>query len=125
MLREWDHKWPKRTSTCGAHISDAFAGLVIAALADLGRVEPRQNWQARELTSLESARENADVRHNRPTPEDVDAMEQALEANGKTFEFHRYDGAGHAFFSVDRPSYDLEATKDGWKQIWSFLGRLL
>lgn len=60
-----------------------------------------------------------------PSPDDVDAMEQALAANGKTFEFHRYDGAGHAFFSVDRPSYDLEATKDGWKQIWSFLGRLL
>ena len=60
-----------------------------------------------------------------PTPEDVDAMEQALEANGKTFEFHRYDGADHAFFSVDRPSYDLDASKDGWKQIWSFLGQHL
>ena len=62
--------------------------------------------------------------HN-PTPEDVDTMERALVANSKTFDFHRYDGAGHAFFSVDRPSYDLDAAKDGWKQIWSFFGRHL
>jgi carboxymethylenebutenolidase len=60
-----------------------------------------------------------------PSPEDVDAMEAALQEHGKTYEFHRYDGAGHAFFSVDRPSYRLEAAKDGWKQIWSFFGREL
>ena len=57
-----------------------------------------------------------------PSPEDVDAMEKAIRANGKTCDFHRYDGAGHAFFSVDRPSYNLDAAKDGWKQIWSFFG---
>ena len=49
-------------------------------------------------------------------------MAKALEANGKTFDFHSYDGAGHAFFSVDRPSYRLDAAKDGWKQIWAFFG---
>ena len=38
-----------------------------------------------------------------PSPEQVDELEQALKAAGKTYEFHRYDGAGHAFFSVDRP----------------------
>jgi carboxymethylenebutenolidase len=61
----------------------------------------------------------------RPSPADVDELEAALRANGKTFDFHRYDGAGHAFFSVDRPSYSLDAAKDGWKQIWSFFGREL
>ena len=57
-----------------------------------------------------------------PSPDDVAAMAKALEANDKTFDFHSYDDAGHAFFSVDRPSYRLEASKDGWKQIWSFFG---
>ena len=57
-----------------------------------------------------------------PSPDDVQAMAKALEANGKTFEFHSYDDAGHAFFSVDRPSYRVDAAKDGWKRIWSFFG---
>jgi carboxymethylenebutenolidase len=52
-------------------------------------------------------------------------MAAALDANGKTFDFHSYDDAGHAFFSVDRPSYRLEAAKDGWKQIWAFYGKEL
>src|SRR3954447_15169182 len=60
-----------------------------------------------------------------PSPEDVDTMEAALKEHGKSYELHRYDGAGHAFFSVDRPSYNLDAAKDGWKQIWSFFGREL
>ena len=38
-----------------------------------------------------------------PGPEQVDELESALKAAGKTYVFHRYDGAGHAFFSVDRP----------------------
>jgi carboxymethylenebutenolidase len=57
-----------------------------------------------------------------PSPDDVAAMARALEAAGKTFEFHSYEGAGHAFFSVDRPAYRLEASREGWKRIWAFLG---
>jgi carboxymethylenebutenolidase len=57
-----------------------------------------------------------------PSPDDVAAMAAALDANGKTYEFHSYDDAGHAFFSVDRPSYRLDAAKDGWKRIWAFYG---
>jgi carboxymethylenebutenolidase len=60
-----------------------------------------------------------------PSPDDVATMAKALEANGKTFDFHSYDDAGHAFFSVDRPSYRVDAAKDGWKQIWSFFGTQL
>src|SRR5580698_2506974 len=40
-----------------------------------------------------------------PSPEQVDELEAALKAAGKTYEFHRYEGAGHAFFSVDAPAY--------------------
>jgi carboxymethylenebutenolidase len=55
-----------------------------------------------------------------PTPEQVDELEQILKDNDKTYEFHRYDGAGHAFFAVDRPSYRVEAANDGWERIAAF-----
>jgi hypothetical protein len=35
-------------------------------------------------------------------------------------EFHRYDDAGHAFFSPDRPSYRVAAANDGWERIAAF-----
>ena len=57
-----------------------------------------------------------------PSPEQTAEMAQVLEAHGKTFDFHTYEGAGHAFFSVDRENYNLEAVRDGWKQIWRFFG---
>jgi carboxymethylenebutenolidase len=60
-----------------------------------------------------------------PSPEQVDELERLLTEAGKEHEFHRYDGAGHAFFSTDRPSYRPEAANDGWAQIWSFFGRHL
>ncbi|HVM54340.1 MAG TPA: dienelactone hydrolase family protein [Acidimicrobiales bacterium] len=62
------------------------------------------------------------VEDQSPSPDDVLEMTAALEANGKQFDFHTYEGAGHAFFSVDRPSYRLDAAKDGWKRIWEFFG---
>ena len=60
-----------------------------------------------------------------PSPDDVAAMARALDAAGKTYDFHSYEGAGHAFFSVDRPSYRLDAAKDGWKRIWAFFSEHL
>ena len=60
-----------------------------------------------------------------PTPEQVDELEALLKQAGKPYEFHRYDGAGHAFFSVDRPSYRPEAAVDGWDRIWAFLDKHL
>jgi len=62
---------------------------------------------------------------NFPTPEQVDILEGALTEAGKDFEFHRYDGAGHAFFSPDRPSYRVEAAVDGWQKIGDFFARHL
>ena len=55
-----------------------------------------------------------------PSPEQVDELEQILSDLGKPHEFHRYDGAGHAFFSVDRPAFRPEAAVDGWEQIEHF-----
>jgi carboxymethylenebutenolidase len=55
-----------------------------------------------------------------PAPEHVDELEEILKREGKTYEFHRYDDAGHAFFAVDRPSYRPAAATDGWERIRSF-----
>jgi carboxymethylenebutenolidase len=60
-----------------------------------------------------------------PSPEQVAELEKALVEAGKTFEFHSYENAGHAFFSVNRPSYRPEAANDGWQKIWDFFGRYL
>jgi carboxymethylenebutenolidase len=50
----------------------------------------------------------------------VDELEEILRQLGKPYEFHRYDGAGHAFFNTDRESYRPEAAKDGWERIATF-----
>jgi carboxymethylenebutenolidase len=60
-----------------------------------------------------------------PSPAHVDELEAILLAHGKEYEFHRYDGAGHAFFAVDRPAYRPEAAVDGWLRIAEFLQRHL
>jgi len=60
-----------------------------------------------------------------PSPEQVAELEKALSDAGKTFEFHSYEGAGHAFFAVNRPAYRPEAANDGWQKIWDFYGRYL
>lgn len=60
-----------------------------------------------------------------PSPEQTAELEAALTAHGKTYDFHTYDGAGHAFFAVDRPSYRPEAALDGWQRIEAWFGRHL
>ena len=57
-----------------------------------------------------------------PSPDDVAALAAALDAGEKRYEFHSYPDAGHAFFSVDRPNYRLDAAREGWKRIWAFFG---
>ena len=55
-----------------------------------------------------------------PSPEQVDELDRILTEHGKAHEFHRYDGAGHAFFTIDRPAYRPEAAVDGWERIEAF-----
>jgi carboxymethylenebutenolidase len=61
----------------------------------------------------------------RPSPAEVEQLAEILRRRGKDFEFHSYDGAGHAFFAVDRPSYRVEAAVDGWDRTADFLIRHL
>ena len=60
-----------------------------------------------------------------PSPEEVAATERALEAAGKPFEFHSFDGAGHAFLATNRSTYRVDAANKAWPIIWDFLRRNL
>jgi len=60
-----------------------------------------------------------------PSPAHVAELEEALKANGKTYEFHSYPNTGHSFFSVNRPAYRVEAANDGWEKIFAFYGKYL
>lgn len=60
-----------------------------------------------------------------PSPEEVATLDALLTELGKEHEFHSYDGAGHAFFATDRPSYRVDAALDGYQRIAAFFGRHL
>jgi carboxymethylenebutenolidase len=60
-----------------------------------------------------------------PSPAQVDQHEAALQAAGKTYMFHRYDGAGHGFFYYHMPSYRQMAAMDGWNKIDDFFRQTL
>jgi carboxymethylenebutenolidase len=65
------------------------------------------------------------VEDTRPSPGDTVITEEALKKHGKTYEFHTYENAGHAFFAVDRPNYRQVAAVDGWKKVLTFYGKHL
>jgi len=65
------------------------------------------------------------VEDTRPSPDDTKKTEEALRKHAKTFEFHTYENAGHAFFAVDRPNYRQAAAVDGWKEVFAWFGKHL
>lgn len=103
---------------------DCYGGRVVASPEEL---TPRQPVAPLDLTpelgcpllGLFGAEDRS------PAPEHVARIEEELKRHGKTYEFHVYDGAGHAFFSVDRPSYRGQAATDGWRRVWDWFGRHL
>ena len=60
-----------------------------------------------------------------PSPEQVDQHEAELRRHGKTYDFHRYDGAGHGFWYYHRPSYTPEQAMDAWEKTFTFFGEHL
>jgi carboxymethylenebutenolidase len=60
-----------------------------------------------------------------PSPELVNQLEEELKKHNKEYEFHRYDGAGHAFFYHDRPAYRQQQAMDGWAKVFTFFGEKL
>lgn len=60
-----------------------------------------------------------------PSPEEVDEFDRRLGELGKPHEFHRFDGAGHGFFAVDRPSYRQAVAVRAWDLVMDFFDRNL
>jgi carboxymethylenebutenolidase len=60
-----------------------------------------------------------------PNADQVNRTEAVLKRLGKTYEFHRYDGAGHAFFNTSRTAYRPEQAADGWEKVFAFLRKQL
>jgi carboxymethylenebutenolidase len=61
----------------------------------------------------------------RPTPAEVDQHEEALKKHGKVYEFHRYDGAGHAFWYHDRGAFRPEQAMDAWAKTFAWFDKYL
>lgn len=61
-----------------------------------------------------------------PSPADVDDYEAALKSAGIAYEFHRYDGAGHAFQNFPTPErYHEQASEDAWAKALTFFDKCL
>jgi carboxymethylenebutenolidase len=60
-----------------------------------------------------------------PSRADVDKTEAKLKELGKTYEFHRYDGAGHNFLNWSGPNYRPQQAQDGWKKVFAFYNKHL
>ncbi|HEX4701804.1 MAG TPA: dienelactone hydrolase family protein [Pseudonocardiaceae bacterium] len=60
-----------------------------------------------------------------PGPEETAVLSAELDRLGKAHEFHTFDGAGHAFFATNRPSYRPDAATAGWQLVVDFYGKHL
>ncbi|MEA2975163.1 MAG: carboxymethylenebutenolidase [Alphaproteobacteria bacterium] len=60
-----------------------------------------------------------------PSPDQVNRTEEVLKKLGKNYEFHRYDGVGHAFFNTARPGFGPEQAADGWQKVLAFYNKHL
>lgn len=61
----------------------------------------------------------------RPTPAEVDQHEEALKKHGKVYEFHRYDGAGHAFWYHDRGAFRPQQAMESWELVFAWFEKYL
>lgn len=103
---------------------DCYGGGVVAGPAELSERQPVAPIELTEslncpLLGLFGGEDT------RPSPEDTQMTEQELQRLGKTYEFHTYEDAGHAFFSDNRPSYRQHAAVDGWEKVFAWFGRYL
>ena len=60
-----------------------------------------------------------------PNMNDVNEQEAELKKHGKTYEFHRYDGAGHAFFFWYGDRYRPAQAMDGWNKAFGWFEKYL
>jgi carboxymethylenebutenolidase len=100
-------------------VADLWGGGVIAAKEELTPARPVAviDYTADLAAPLLGIFGNED---KYPAAELVDQHEAELKRLGKEYAFHRYDGAGHAFFYYMTPAYRPAAAMDGWAKIFEF-----
>jgi carboxymethylenebutenolidase len=103
---------------------DCYGGRVVAKPEDLTERQPVAPIDMTEnlacpLLGLFGAEDNS------PSLQDVARIEEELKRFNKTDEFHTYENAGHAFFSVDRPTYRVHAAIDGWQKVFAWFEKYL
>ncbi|HVA20728.1 MAG TPA: dienelactone hydrolase family protein [Candidatus Micrarchaeia archaeon] len=105
-------------------VVDCYGGFVVEAAPPDSPV-PRQPvvTRAAELSCPLLGLFGADDQH--PGPAETKELGRVLDELGKVNELHTYEGAGHAFFAVDRPSYRPDAAADGWRRIEAWFERHL
>lgn len=103
---------------------DCWGGRVIARPEDLTERQPVApiDYVSEMTVPLLGIFGNDDAS---PTPQDVDRTEEILKQHGKTYEFHRYDGAGHSFMAADRDRYRPVQAMDAWEKVFDFYERYL
>ena len=55
----------------------------------------------------------------------VPELDAAMKGAGKSFEYHVYPGAPHAFFNDARANYREEAARDAWQRVLAFFDETL
>lgn len=105
-------------------VADLWGGGVVMAEKDLSEAHPAApiGYTAQLAAPLLGLFGNDDAH---PSPGQVNMHEAQLKRHGKTYEFHRYNGASHGFFYYHTPMYRPEAAMDGWEKVFSFFRRHL
>ncbi len=105
-------------------VIDCWGGRVVMAESDLNEKFPVAPIDyTKDLSIPLLGIFGADDRS--PTPEQVAQHEAELKKQGKEYEFHMYEGAGHGFFYYDRAAYRQQQAVDGWQKMWTFLAKHL
>lgn len=103
---------------------DCYGGRVVADPGELTERQPRAPVEMTEdlncpLLGLFGGDDSS------PSPEQTMMIEEELQRQGKTYEFHTYDDTGHAFFADYRPSYHQHTAVDGWRRVFEWFDRHL
>ncbi len=103
---------------------DCYGGRVVANPEDLTSNQPVAPIDMTETLSCPLlGLFGAD--DQQPAPEHVKRMEEELKRFNKTYEFHTYENAGHAFFQTEWPMYRQHAAVDGWQKVFAWYEKYL
>lgn len=103
---------------------DCWGGRVVASGNELNAAQPVApiDYTAELRCPLLGLFGNDD---QSPSREQVDRHEAELKKYGKTYQFYRYDGAGHGFWYYHSDRYRPQQAMDAWQHVFDFFGEHL